>query len=192
MLTVLAWLALAAAPLQAQQSTLDLPPAAPEARQFDYLLGEWTYVATTKVPGIPPTFTGTWRAWALDDGRGVMDEYRALDPAGNVAYYGVTIRTWDAEAGRWSILYIDRGMDGRWGTLQTGEARFENGEMHLEQRGDRSMLRIRYYDIQPDRFSWIADRSVDGGRTWTMGDTTIEARRVATLSAATTAGIDGP
>jgi hypothetical protein len=75
-------------------------PAAVEMRQFDYLLGEWTYVARTKVPGIPPTFTGTWRAWPLDEGRGVMDEYRAMDGAGNVAYYGVTIRTWDTEAGR--------------------------------------------------------------------------------------------
>jgi hypothetical protein len=29
-----------------------------------------------------------------------------------------------------------------------------------------STLRIRCYDIQPDRFSWTADRSTDGGKTW--------------------------
>jgi hypothetical protein len=121
-----------------------------------------------------------------------MDEYRAMDPSGNVVYYGVTVRTWDAEAGHWRIYYIDRRTDGRWGTLQTGEARWENGEMHLVQRGDRTVLRIRYHDIRPDRFSWIADRSADGGRTWTLGDTTIEAQRIAAPTPGTAAGIVGP
>jgi len=40
------------------------------------------------------------------------------------------------------------------------------------------MLRIRYYDIQKDRFSWTADRSVDGGKTWERNYQQIEARRI--------------
>ena len=29
-----------------------------------------------------------------------------------------------------------------------------------------STWRIRYYNIAPDTFSWAADRSTDGGKTW--------------------------
>jgi hypothetical protein len=39
-------------------------------------------------------------------------------------------------------------------------------------------MRIRYYDIQPDRFSWAADRSADGGATWEKEYLRIEARRI--------------
>jgi hypothetical protein len=38
--------------------------------------------------------------------------------------------------------------------------------------------RIRYYNIQADRFSWTADRSTDGGKTWDAAHQTIEARRI--------------
>jgi hypothetical protein len=41
-----------------------------------------------------------------------------------------------------------------------------------------SIWRIRYYDIQPDRFSWAAARSTDGGKTWVTDFLRIEARRI--------------
>ena len=55
--------------------------------------------------------------------------------------------------------------------------------MHIEQKfgvagGKPITLRIRYYDIQPDRFSWSADRSTDGGHTWVENFQRIEARRI--------------
>jgi hypothetical protein len=56
-------------------------------------------------------------------------------------------------------------------------------EIHIEQRfgvstGTPTTLRIRYYNIQPDRFSWVADRSLDGGKTWEKNNQKIEARRI--------------
>jgi hypothetical protein len=55
--------------------------------------------------------------------------------------------------------------------------------MHIEQKfgvmSDRpSVWRIRYYNIQPDKFSWAADRSVDGGKTWEKNHLEIKARRI--------------
>jgi hypothetical protein len=55
--------------------------------------------------------------------------------------------------------------------------------MRIEQKfgvagGKPITLRIRYYDIQPDRFSWSADRSADGGQTWVKDFQRIEARRI--------------
>jgi hypothetical protein len=55
--------------------------------------------------------------------------------------------------------------------------------VHIEQKFGAvfekpTILRIRYYDIQKDRFSWTADRSVDGGKTWENNYQQIEARRI--------------
>ena len=41
-----------------------------------------------------------------------------------------------------------------------------------------TVMRIRYYDVEPDRFSWVADRSADGGVTWEKDYLLIEARRI--------------
>ena len=40
------------------------------------------------------------------------------------------------------------------------------------------MMRIRYFNIQADRFSWAGDRSTDGGKTWVKNSLQIEARRI--------------
>ncbi len=74
-------------------------------------------------------------------------------------------------------------MDATNGLQDMGTAQRVGTEMHLEQRfgvmGDQpSTWKIRYYNIQPDRFSWIADRSTDGGKTWQTKHQTIEARRI--------------
>jgi len=61
-------------------------------------------------------------------------------------------------------------------------------EMHVGQRGQgpdgrTTILKIRYYNIQPNRFSWAADHSSDGGATWVRDYWRIEAtRRVTTPS----------
>ncbi len=43
------------------------------------------------------------------------------------------------------------------------------------------LFRIRYYDIQADRFSWSADVSKDDGKTWMKDFMHIEARRIGGL-----------
>jgi hypothetical protein len=55
--------------------------------------------------------------------------------------------------------------------------------MHIEQKfgvawGKPVTFRIRYYNIEADRFSWSGDRSTDDGRTWTKDYLHIEARRI--------------
>jgi hypothetical protein len=45
-------------------------------------------------------------------------------------------------------------------------------------RDSSSLWRIRYYNIEPERFSWSADRSLDDGKTWEKEHLTIEARRI--------------
>jgi hypothetical protein len=80
---------------------------------------------------------------------------------------------------RWELI----GMDAQHGLQDTGTGKKVGSEMHIEQKfgvmtQQPVVMRIRYYDIQPDRFSWTADRSTDDGKTWVEKHQTIEARRI--------------
>jgi hypothetical protein len=145
---------------------------------FDYLIGDWEFTAVRKMPDGPQKFRGYWSALRLDDGQ-VLDEYRVVSDEGETWYVTATLRNYNAFMDRWELV----GASGGTGLLDFGTARREGDEMKIEQTfgvasGEPSVLRIRYYDIQKDRFSWTADRSTDGGKTWVKDFQQIEARRI--------------
>jgi hypothetical protein len=161
------------------EPTIQAPP--PEASQFDFLLGEWTVNVTSKATATPPQYKALWRAWKTLNGLGVVDEYAVSDDAGRVVYGGTTLRVFDTKAGSWTMRYVDQlgGKTGRWAELVGVK---EGPEMHVEQRGQSpdgrtTILKIRYYNIEPDRFSWAADQSSDGGATWVRDYLRLEAAR---------------
>ena len=142
---------------------------------FDYLLGDWEFSAVSVEYG---NFRGYWSAVRLDGGQ-ILDEYRVVGDKGETFYVTSTLRSYNKVLDRWELV----GMDAGNGLQDVGTGRRIGAEIHIEQRfgvmSDRpSTLKIRYYDIQPDRFSWIADRSTDGGKTWQAKHQTIEARRI--------------
>ena len=162
-----------------QAPTPKAPP--PEASQFDFLLGEWTVDVSSRAPGTPPRYQGVWRAAKTLNGLGIVDEYGVADDAGRIVYAGTTLRVFDTKAGKWTMRYVDAwgGETGRWSELVGVK---EGPEMHVEQRGQAAdgrttILKIRYYNIQPSRFSWAADNSSDGGATWVRDYLRIEATR---------------
>jgi hypothetical protein len=145
---------------------------------FDYLLGDWEFDAVRKMPEGPQKFHGYWSALRLDDGQ-VLDEYRVVSDEGETWYVTSTLRNYNAFMDRWELVGASSGT----GLLDFGTARREGAEVRIEQSfgvasGEPSVLRIRYYDIQQDRFSWTADRSTDGGKTWVKDFQQIEARRI--------------
>jgi hypothetical protein len=90
-----------------------------------------------------------------------------------------TLRNYNGALDRWELVGADAGR----GLQDFGTARREGAEMRIEQTfgvaaGTPSVWRIRYYDIRADRFSWTADRSTDGGKTWEKNHMQIEARRI--------------
>jgi hypothetical protein len=170
------------APVSAQQ---DKPPKrTPEQLQaaydahkgdFDYLLGDWAFTAESKEYG---TFRGYWSAVRLDEGQ-ILDEYRVVGDKGETYYVTTSLRNYNRVLDRWELVGADAGT----GLQDFGTGRKVGAEMHIEQRfgvmSDKpSLWKIRYHGIQPDRFSWTADRSIDGGKTWVMKHQTIEARRI--------------
>lgn len=143
--------------------------------EFDYLLGDWEFTAMNKQWG---QLRGYWSAVSLDEGQ-ILDEYRVVGDSGETYYVTTTLRNYNGAADRWELVGADAGR----GLLDVGTGRRVGNEMHIEQRfgvagGEPSLWRIRYHNIQPDRFSWTADRSTDGGRTWDAAFQTIEARRI--------------
>jgi hypothetical protein len=82
-------------------------------------------------------------------------------------------------------------LDDRNGLQDFGTAQRVGQEMHIEQKfgvagGDPTIMRIRYYNIQANTFSWAVDQSTDNGKTWVKDQLRIEAKRIGparTLSA---------
>ena len=172
-------LVIAGCPLAAQTARrtaeqIDSALAAHKA-EFDYLLGDWEFTAKSKQWG---EFRGYWSAVKLDEGQ-ILDEYRVVGDSGATYYVTTTLRNYNGAADRWELIGADAGR----GLLDFGTGKKVGNEIHIEQRfgvaaGDSAITRIRYHNIQPDRFSWTADRSPDGGRTWVTQSQTIEARRI--------------
>lgn len=142
---------------------------------FDYLLGDWEFMADSREWG---KFHGLWSAVRLPEGQ-ILDEYRIVGDTGETYFVTTTLRNYNGVLDRWELVGLDTGN----GLQDIGTARRVGQEMHLEHRleymsGKQAIWRIRYFNIHPDRFSWVADRSTDNGRTWVTNYQTIEARRV--------------
>lgn len=142
---------------------------------FDYLLGEWEFTTVSKEHG---PGKGYWTAVRLATGQ-ILDEFRIVGDNRETWYVTSTLRSYNAGLDRWELI----GMVEGGGLQDVGTAQRIGEEVRIEQKfgvatGNISILRIRYYNIQPDRFSWTADRSTDGGKTWSKENQKIEARRI--------------
>lgn len=149
-----------------------------EAHQgdFDYLLGDWEFTSVDREYG---KGQGFWSAVRLAEEGQILDEYRVVGDQGETYYSSITLRSYNAVLDQWELVSAEEGT----GLQNVGTARKVGAEMHIEQKfgvmsPKPSLWRIRYYDIRPDRFSWTADRSTDGGKTWDLKHLEIEARRI--------------
>ena len=178
--TLLASMLTITSPLSAQtvpKRTPEQIKASYDAHQneFDYLLGDWEFTSVSREYG---KGRGYWSAVRLTEGQ-ILDEYRVVGDSGETYYMTTTLRAYNGVLDRWELV----GMDAGNGLNDMGTAHKVGAEMHIEQKfgvmsQNPSISRIRYYDIQPDRFSWTADRSTDEGRTWSTEHLKIEARRI--------------
>src|SRR5216683_3667331 len=131
--------------------------------EFDYLLGDWEFTGTNQQYG---KIHGFWSAVRLEKGQ-ILDEYRVVGDSGETYYVTTTLRNYNGALDCWELIGADAGT----GLQDFGTGHWEGNEMRIEQtfgvaRGTPSVWRIRYHHIRPDSFSWTADRSMDGGKTW--------------------------
>lgn len=139
-------------------------------RQFDFLVGDWHVHATRLSPeGVPQVqYEARWSAAYLNDGRMLMDDFKALAPDGRVMSSFVTLRTYSAETRRWEMT----GMAAMQAAARlVWHGSWTHGEMQifaagLNPAGQEVQTKIRFFDITPDRFLWASESSMDGGRSW--------------------------
>jgi hypothetical protein len=169
-------------------ATASTAPA--EARQFDFLIGQWELVVRPKVSTLAarihgaPKLLGTWKAWRAFDGFGIEDELRIVDGSGNPASLGSSMRAWSTAERKWLITTLDAYR----GRMTSASAEWRGSEMVVSGRGTDAegkptILRTRFFAITPAAFRFQQDRSSDDGKTWEEGVLKIEAKRVAATAA---------
>src|SRR5262249_45690021 len=108
--------AVAFAPAAVAQQAAAAPTAASataEAKQFDFLLGQWELEVHPKISGLAamihgaPKLVGTWKAWRVLDGLGIEDEMRIVDTSGNPLTLNRALRIWSSRDARWKVSSVD-------------------------------------------------------------------------------------
>lgn len=161
-----------------------------EAAQYDFLVGDWELTAkpqaTTlamKIHGVPKLH-GSWKAWRALSGWGIEDELRIVDASGNPLALTHFVRVYDAAAKHWGISAVDAYR----GQITVSSAEWRGGEMiasgqGTDQDGKAYTSRTTIRDITANGFRYQQDRSFDGGKSWSEGVLTIEAKRVGAVAA---------
>ena len=164
----------------------EVSSAPAEAKQFDFLLGQWQLEVHPKVSSLvaiihgAPRLVGTWKAERSPEGLGIDDEMRIVDASGNPISLSRSHRIYAAAQGLWKISTQDVTHS----HTSEGTAKWLGGEMHVEGRssdagGKSSLIRTLYFDITADSFRMRQDRSSDNGQSWDEGALTIDAKRIA-------------
>jgi hypothetical protein len=141
-----------------------------ESKQFDFLIGDWNVDGIRyKEDGTPLLkYKALWSAVHLNGGRMVMDDFRALGPAGQPVSSFVTLRTYSEVTHRWELAGL-QALSPSMPTEWHGEAK--DGEMLLDATariptGDTVQTRIRFFNIAAESFSWESSMSMDQGKSW--------------------------
>lgn len=141
--------------------SIENPPAAlppPEARQFDFWLGEWK---VTSPDGRPQ---GVSKVELVANGYGVLEHWRGEVAAGNS--HGSSLNAWNPQRKRWQQFWV--GGDGS--VLELSGGLDPSGQMVLEgeQTGTdrRTMNRISWTPNTDGTVRQVWVQSSDGGKTW--------------------------
>lgn len=161
---------LPAASLPRPDTAPTVPCDDPEARAFDFWIGEWDVLNRNRRPEgtrFHPTGRATDRVHAVVGGCAIVEHWRG-DAIGKYIL-GFSIRAYDRRTGEWVVVLL-WPTNGRpsFGELRGG---FRHGRGTFSFRrvttdGDTVTNRFVFSDIRPDALRWENGTSRDGGRSW--------------------------
>jgi hypothetical protein len=170
-------------------SAASAPSAPAEAKQHDFLVGQWEL--SVKVPATSlatrlhgmPKLVGSWKAWRAFDGYGIEDELRITDASGNPVTLVHSLRYYDRTTRQWNITSLDV-YRGKVSTLTSswGKGTMLQESRGVDQEGKPYLVRARFIDITPTAFRFRQDRSYDDGKSWKEDTLVIQAKRVAAMA----------
>jgi hypothetical protein len=135
---------------------------APEAKQFDFWLGEWTCEGISYHPTDPkknqPT-TAENRIIRDFDGHVIHEHFKMG------TFVGQSWSVYNAAAKRWQQTWVDNQ-----GSYIALAGTFQNGKMILTTlpapKKPKSFSRMVFSNFKPGSFDWDWEGSTDGGKTW--------------------------
>lgn len=134
-----------------------VPCNAPEARQFDFWLGEWDL--SWEKDG-----TGTNSITSMYDGCVIQEQF---DGQPRMDLKGMSLSLYDPKLGRWKQTWVDNG-----GSYFDLLGEFEDGVMTLvcekEREGKPILLRMVFHNISENELDWNWERSDDDGENWEL------------------------
>jgi hypothetical protein len=145
----------------AQQTTsvANNPPSCsqPEARQFDFWIGEWNL---------------EWGSGSK--GRNVIEKslggcviVENFDGTPAIPLRGMSVSTFNPRSRRWHQTWVDNQ-----GSYLDLVGEYKTSSMVLQRKGTVNgkevLQRMVWYDIKQDSLQWNWERSEDEGKTWTV------------------------
>ena len=150
-------------------------PGTAAVTDYDFLVGRWTfkYQARDSTGAFLRVLNGEWTATKLHEAL-LGDVWVIVSGADRRPI--MTYRAYNGQKRTWGI----QGVAVRRGVWQPGDSWSDGKDRFVVQENPetKTLLRIRYYSIQSDRFLWRADGSRDGGKTWMRDVILLEATRV--------------
>lgn len=164
--------------VQSNSSATSIPPDVarylkgpiPQGRQYEFLIGDWDVDATrfNADGSVLFRYKATWTAKYLNEGRMIMDDFKALTPDGRPISSFVTLRTYSEVAQRWEMAGLAAMQPAAtldWHGVWTGDEMQINAA-GVDPTGKLVKTKIRFSEITRDRFMWESELSIDGGKTW--------------------------
>ena len=159
-------------------SIADSATASSKPEDFDFLVGMWEFTFQQRRPDgtFNPPFKGHWvfdRKRA--NGAMIEDHWRSDAPAQTWDSGTWTYRTYNPQRKLWEM----QGVNTAAGAWLPGLMWSDSTSRLLIQHYGSTIIRFRYFAIEPNRFLWRADQSADGGKTWVRDWWTMEVKRIA-------------
>jgi len=146
-------------------SSSSAPRPAPEARQFDFWLGEWDLTWPGEQSGLPAgqIGRGTNTITAILDSAVIQENF--VDGAPN-SLYGMSFSVYNQRLGKWQQTWVDNQS-----SYLDFTGGFNDGKMILSRKattkdGREIMQRMVWHNITHDQLDWNWEASQDGGKTW--------------------------
>lgn len=140
----------------------------PEARQFDFLEGDWdAHCRFPRADGSWGEGQGTLKATKILDGCVFLEFFEGPYVGGQIIK-GVGFRAFNPTSRLWEHTWTDTGSPGG---FPVWRGRFEDGKIDLhcewyEENGQQVRSRLTWSRITARSAHWESHRSLDGGKTW--------------------------
>ena len=147
------------------------PQAPDELDLFSFLVGKWDGSGRTRLAdGSYTQFVGgiTWIGRYVLNGMAIADEGHSPGPDGK-QYLGITLRHFDTNHDSWIVefLNVSSSFLRRQVNPRSGFVRQDADGIHVIAEDEaQAQFRETYRVLDQNHWTYTADRSPDGGRTW--------------------------